>query len=311
MVVKSKGVLEEERICPECGAEVFVRDDGIGEVVCNRCGFVITSTIVSRKPEWRAFNLMQRKKKSRMGSPLTQTLHDKGLSTKIDWRNKDYAGRRLKPDQRAKIYRIRKWQRRSYVSGSAQRNLAYALSELTKMAYKLNLPRNVLETAAFIYRRVVRGDFVRGRSIQGIAAATIYIACRKCKVIRQLEEIAKASRITKKNCARTYRFLLRKMDLEVPAVDPQDYISKIINHLDLSGQTESIASEILRQASELRLTNGRGPSSIAAACIYIASLINGERKTQGSIARAAHVTEVTIRNRYREITDELELALSL
>lgn len=310
-MAQSTADTDQEMICTECGAKVFVRDDGVGEVVCHNCGFVTTSTIVSREPEWRAFNLVQRKQKSRIGSPLTNTLHDKGLSTKIDWRNRDFAGRKLKPAQRAKIYRIRKWQRRSYVSGSAQRNLAYALSELTKIAYKLNLPRNVLETAAFIYRRVVKGNFVRGRSIQSIAAATVYVACRKCNVIRPMEEISDATQITKKECARTYRFLLRRLDLDVPAVDPHGYISKIVNHLNLSGKTESLASKILGWASEMRLTNGRGPSSIAAACIYIACMISGERKTQGSIARAAHVTEVTIRNRYREITDELELALTL
>jgi transcription initiation factor TFIIB len=297
--------------CPECGSTDLIRDYEAGELVCERCGFVVSSTLFDKGPEWRAFNAEQRKKRTRVGAPLTWTIHDKGLSTIIDWRSRDAYGRKLKPMQKTRFYRLRKWHRRSKVSGATERNLAFALSELTKVAYKLNLPKNVLETASVLYRRVVRRRLIRGRSIQGVAAATIYIACRQCRVIRTLEEVSGAALITKKEGGRNYRFLLRKLKTKVPIVDPQRYVSKFVNQLSLSGDTEIIAMNILDCARELRLTSGRGPAGIAAGATYIASLLTDERRTQGEIARTSKVTEVTIRNRYKELTQKLDIRVDL
>ncbi|MCW3991676.1 MAG: transcription initiation factor IIB [Candidatus Bathyarchaeota archaeon] len=302
-----------ERItrCTECGSTGLIRDYEAGEFVCERCGFVISSTLLDHGPEWRAFDAEQREKRTRVGAPLTWTIHDKGLSTIIDWRGRDVYGRKLKPMQSAWVYRMRKWHRRSKVSGATERNLAFALSELTKVSYKLNLPKNVLETAAVLYRRVVRQRLIRGRSIQGVAAASIYLACRQCNIIRTLEEVSKAAHISKKEGGRNYRFLLRKLRTRVPPVDPKNYVSKFVNHLTLSGDTETIALKILDLAIEMRLTSGRGPAGIAAAVTYIASLLMDERRTQGEIARGAHVTEVTIRNRYKELTQKLDIRVDI
>lgn len=297
--------------CTECGGTDLIRDYEAGELVCEHCGFVISSKIFDHGPEWRAFDEEQREKRTRVGAPLTWTIHDKGLSTIIDWHDRDIYGRKLKPVQKARVYRLRKWHRRSKVSGATERNLAYALSELTKVAYKLNLPKNVLETASVLYRRVVRRRLIRGRSIQGVAAASIYMACRQCNVIRTLEEVSGAAHISKKEGGRNYRFLLRKLQTKVPPVDPQNYVSKFVNQLALSGDTESIAMKILDQAVELRLTSGRGPAGIAAAATYIASLLTDERRTQGEIAKGAHVTEVTIRNRYKELTQKLNIHVDM
>ena len=302
-----------ERIerCTECGSTDLIRDHEAGELVCERCGFVISSTLLDHGPEWRAFNAEQREKRTRVGAPLTWTIHDKGISTLIGWHNRDVYGRKLNPMQMARVYRLRKWHRRSKVSGSTDRNLVFALSELTKVSYKLNLPRNVLETASAIYRRCIRQRLIRGRSIQGVAVASLYLACRQCSVIRTLEEVSKAAHISKKEGGRNYRFLLRKMQTKVPLVDPKNYVSKFVNYLALSGNTENIALKILDQAIELRLTSGRGPGGMAAAATYIASLLTDERRTQGEIARAAHVTEVTIRNRYKELTQRLDIRVDM
>ncbi|RLI17775.1 transcription initiation factor IIB, partial [Candidatus Bathyarchaeota archaeon] len=168
----------QERIlvCSECGSTELIRDYEVGEIVCARCGYVISTSLFDQGPEWRAFDEEQRERRTRVGAPLTWTIHDKGLSTIIDWHDRDIYGRKLKPVEKAKVYRLRKWHRRSKVSGATERNLAYALSELTKVAYKLNLPKNVLETASVLYRRIVKQRLIRGRSRQGIAAASITMA---------------------------------------------------------------------------------------------------------------------------------------
>jgi transcription initiation factor TFIIB len=306
-----KEKVSEELRCPECGSTDLIRDYDVGEIVCERCGYVISTSLFDQGPEWRAFDEEQREKRTRVGAPLTWTIHDKGLSTVIDWHDSDIYGRKLKPDEKAHIYRLRKWHRRSKVSGATERNLAFALSELTKVAYKLNLPKNVLETSSVIYRQIVRKRLIRGRSIQGVAAASIYMACRQCNVIRTLEDVAKASNISKKEGGRNYRFLLRRLDTKVTPVNPHNYVSKFVNQLSLSGGTESLAIDILAIASKLKLTSGRGPAGIAAAATYIASLLTDERRTQGEIAKGANVTEVTIRNRYKELTQKLYIKVSL
>ncbi|MCJ2533577.1 MAG: transcription initiation factor IIB, partial [Candidatus Thermoplasmatota archaeon] len=150
-----------------------------------------------------------------------------------------------------------------------------------------------------------------GRSIQGVAAASIYMACRQCNVIRTLEEVGKAANITKKESGRNYRFLLRKLETRVPPVEAKSYVSKFVNQLTLSGNVENLAMQILEQAVAMRLTSGRGPAGIAAAATYIASLLTNERRTQGEIARGAQVTEVTIRNRYKELTQKLSIEMDL
>jgi len=297
--------------CPECGSTRLMRDYECAEIVCMDCGFVVAAKIADRGPEWRAFDDEQRAKRTRVGAPLTYTIHDKGLSTMIDWHDRDIYGKSLSPGQKAQVYRLRKWQRRIRVSDATERNLAFALSEITKIANNLSLPKNILETASVIYRKAVKERLIRGRSIQGVTAAAIYLACRKCGLARTLEEIAQASSVNKKEVGRSYRFLIRELDYSIPPVKPSQYITKFSNQLTMQGKVEEIAHKILAAAKELKLTSGRGPTGIAAAASYIASVLTGERKTQREIAEIAQVTEVTIRNRYKELVERLMFQITV
>jgi transcription initiation factor TFIIB len=288
-----------------------MRDYECAEIVCMDCGFVVAAKLADRGPEWRAFDDEQRAKRARVGAPLTFTIHDKGLSTTIDWHDRDIYGRKLPPKQKAQIYRLRKWQRRIRVSGATERNLAFALSEISKIVKSLSLPKNILETASVIYRKAVKERLIRGRSIQGVTAAAIYVACRQCGLARTLDEIAQASNINKKEVGRSYRFLVKELDYFIPPLKPSQYVTKFSNQLTMQGKVEEIAHKILTAAKELKLTSGRGPTGIAAAASYIASVLTGERKTQREIAEIAQVTEVTIRNRYKELVERLQFIISL
>ncbi|MGQ9624595.1 MAG: transcription initiation factor IIB [Candidatus Bathycorpusculaceae bacterium] len=297
--------------CPECGSTRIMRDYECAEMVCMDCGYVIAAKIADRGPEWRAFDDEQRSKRTRVGAPLTFTIHDKGLSTMIDWHDRDIYGKSLSPGQKAQVYRLRKWQRRIRVSDATERNLAFALSEITKIANNLSLPKNILETASIIYRKAVKERLIRGRSIQGVTSAAIYLACRQCGVARTLEEIAQASNVSKKEVGRSYRFLIKELNYSIPPLKPSQYITKFSNQLTMQGKVEEIAHKILTAAKELKLTSGRGPTGIAAAASYIASVLTGERKTQREIAEIAQVTEVTIRNRYKELVERLMFQITI
>jgi len=288
-----------------------MRDYDAAEIVCTNCGCVIVEKLTDSRPEWRAFDDEQKAKRTRVGAPLTYTIHDKGLSTIIDWRDKQAVSKRLTPTQRIELYKLRKWQRRVRVSDATERNLAVALSELSKLSSSLNLPKNILETASVIYRKAIRKRLIRGRSIHNVTAAAIYMSCRQCGVPRTLDEIATASTLNKKDIGRSYRFMVRELETFVPPSTSRHYAARFSNKLIISGKAEAIAIRILETAKQMKLTSGRGPTGIAAAATYIATVLTNERKTQREIAEIANVTEVTIRNRYKELLERLLIEVPL
>jgi len=306
---KEKNKVEETIKCPKCGGTHLTKDYSRAELVCENCGLVIDADLIDQGPEWRAFDNDQREKKSRVGSPMTYTRHDKGLSTTISWQNRDAYGHSIPPRNRAQLYRLRKWHTRTRISDGTERNLALALSSLDRMSSSLGLPRNVRETAAMIYRKAMRIKLTRGRTIDGIVAAVLYAACRQCNVPRTLEEISKISEIKKKDVGRNYRNISRRLELKLLPTVPQDYISRFCSQLELSNDVQIKAINILKKASKEELTSGRGPTGMAAAALYIASVLCGEKRTQREVAEVAGVTEVTIRNRYKELASKLDIEI--
>lgn len=284
-----------------------MRDHESAEVVCTNCGVVVATKLTNRGPEWRAFTLEQQIKRVRVGLPQTFAIHDKGLSTNIDFR--DLHG--FSSEKKAQLHRLRKWQQRSRISNSKEKNLTLALSEMNRMSDAVNLPQNVLETASIIYRKALNKRLTRGRSIQGMVTATIYLACRQCGLVRTIMKLSQASGINKKEVASNYRLLVKELEYFVPSVEPRQYVTKLCNALALNGKVEEFALKILKAAGKLRLTSGRGPKGVAAAVSYIASTVTGERRTQREVAEAVDITEVTIRNRYKEIMERLLIVISI
>src|SRR6056297_1573492 len=216
---------DETLSCPECEGRV-VTDEEHGETVCEDCGLVVEADSVDRGPEWRAFDSREKDEKSRVGAPTTNTMHDKGLSTNIDWRDKDAYGRSLGARQRQKMQRLRKWNERFRTRDSKERNLKQALGEIDRMASAVGLPDNVRETASVIYRRALEEDLLPGRSIEGVSTACVYAAARQAGVPRSLDEIADVSRVEKNEIARTYRYVVRELGLEVQPADPESYVPR-------------------------------------------------------------------------------------
>lgn len=308
---KKKQKIEETVKCPECGSKYLSRDHSRAELVCKNCGLVIDEDFIDYGPEWRAFDSNQREKRARTGAPMTYTIHDKGLSTMIGWKNRDSYGKSIPTRNRAQLYRLRKWQRRIRISNATERNLATALSALDRMASGMGLPRTVRETAAMIYRKAVLKKLIRGRSIEGVSAAALYAACRQCNVPRTLDEISNASSMSRKDIGRTYRYITRELGLKLMPTSPQDYIPRFCSELKLSADAQAKTLEIIKGAVDRELTSGRGPIGIAAASLYIATILCGERRTQREVAEVASVTEVTIRNRYKELAEKLDIDIIL
>ena len=287
--------------CPECGSTNLYYDKERGEIICRDCGFVIDDKMVDFGQDWRDFGDSGQSER-RAGAPMTYTQFDQGLSTDIGKRS-DLSS--LSGKNRDKYFRLRKWQYR--ISTALERNLKLALGELKRVSSFLKLPKSVEEEAARIYRLAVQKGLVRGRSMESVVAGSLYAACRRHEVPRTLDEISEASGIEKKEIGRTYRFITRELEIKILPSNPIDYISRFSSVLKLSPETQSYAMKILDKAQKIELTSGRGPTGIAAAALYVSSLIHGEKRTQREVADAAGVTEVTIRNRYKELLEKLHL----
>ncbi len=293
--------------CKECGSPNQVHDYDTGETVCGGCGLVSYALMMDKGPEWRAFTKEEKTSRSRVGVPTSYSVHDKGLSTAISQVDRDAFGRKLPLSTRLQMWRLRKWQIRSRVHSSTDRNLAQAMGELDRLSDKVYIPSQIKEKAAVIYRKALDKRLVRGRSLAAIAAAALYAACRGSGTPRTLREISEASLVDKKDVARCYRLLLRELDIHMPIADPLTYVSKIAEQTGISGKAQGLAIQILREARRKRAAAGKDPMGLAAAALYIACLKNSEKKTQKDIAEAAGVTEVTVRNRYKTLKKQLNL----
>jgi len=289
-----------EQTCPECESSALTRSADESEISCAECGLVLEEEAIDRGPEWRAFNAAERDTKSRVGAPTTQTMHDKGLTTTIGWRNKDAAGRSLSSEKRLQLSRMRKWQERIRTKDAGERNLQLALSETDRMASALGVPRSVREVASVLYRRALDEDLIRGRSIEGVATSTLYAACRMEGIPRSLDEISAVSRVERMEIARTYRYIAQELSLEMEPVDPKKYVPRFCSELEVSEEVQAKATEIIETTAEKGLLSGKSPTGYAGAAIYASSLLCNEKRTQKAVADVAHVTEVTIRNRYQE-----------
>ncbi|CCQ33901.1 Transcription initiation factor IIB 6 protein [Halorhabdus tiamatea SARL4B] len=291
--------------CPECGGTVTT-DDGHGERVCEQCGVVLESDAIDHGPEWRAFTPSEKDERSRVGSPTTKLLHDEGLSTSIGWSDKDASGRTLSPSQREKMSRLRVWDERFRATDSRDRNLKQALGEIDRMASALGLPENVRETASVIYRRALDEDLLPGRSIEGMATASLYAAARQAGTPRSLDEFEPISRVRRQKYARAYRYLARQLELGIAPADPAEYLPRFVSELELSDDLERKARELLSAVKKTGQHSGKNPTGLAAGAIYAAGLLTGDRITQQEVAETADVSEVTIRDRYSELLETLE-----
>ncbi len=310
---KSKEHPSVEKIsrCPECGSRKLSQDYDRGELVCEECGLVIDETYIDQGPEWRSFDSQDEGDKSRAGPPMSEMMHDKGLSTNISTSDRDSYGRSIPSKNRAQVYRLRKWQRRIRVSSAKERSLVSALKEINRITSTMGLPKNIRETAARLYREAVEKNLIRGRSISSVVVASLYAAARKMNLPRTLDEFSDATQFKRTDIGRTYRFLSRELDLQLRPTKPQLYLQRYCNELNLSGDIKKKAERILKEAEEKELISGKGPSGLAAAAIYIASVKGGERRTQREIAEIADVTEVTVRNRYKDLVEKMGIEIEV
>lgn len=284
--------------CPECGTPL-IRDARHAETVCPKCGLVASESEIDYGPDWRAFE--GEKSGSRVGAPRNEMLHDYGLSTPFNRSSRDAHGRRIPAKRHYEMARLRRLHSRSTFKTGADRNIARAITYMQRIADALGIPQPVTEQGVRLYRKATEADLIRGRSIDAMAAAAIYAASRLAGYPRNPDEMAEASGVDRRTLLRCHRVLVTKLHLKPTSPHATDFIARLASDLELPPVVEGHARAMLKHADLVGMTSGRSPTGLAASAIYVASHDKGFPRTQKKVSEVSGVTEVTIRNRSREL----------
>lgn len=292
--------------CSECNSTEMVLDATRGERTCANCGLVMENRIIDHRQEWRAYNATEESERSRSGSPNSVMVADFGLRTHFNNVSYDFNGNPISSQKRFEFARLSRLDNRSRQSHI--RNLRIALKELQRIKSHLELPEGIGQSASIIYRQALKNDLVRGRSIDGIISASVYLACRTAGVPLTLKDIQPACQnVTAKELGRCVRILIRELGFKPANNDFISLIHRLGEQLQMGMESRNEAAKIIKKARQAGITVGKNPMSIAAASLYIAGVKCGERRTQLDMAAAAKTTPVTIRNRFKELTVLLDL----
>jgi transcription initiation factor TFIIB len=286
--------------CPEC-SEVKLRRDGT-ERYCPECGLVVDEDCIDYGPEWTPYDAEERR---RVGGPVTNARHDWGISAEIG-RYRDARGQQLPAAKRRKLHRLRRRDRQARFEGKADQNLAHGLSEIRRIVGALDLPESICMQACALYRTAANEDLIRGRSIEAMAAAGVYAACRCTGLPRTIDEVGEVSTVSRERVSNAYSVLNHELNLPAVPMAPVQYVPRFASDLDLSREVRQRALKLAREASEAGLGNGCRPTGIAAACIYEAAREGDEKVTQTSLAELANVSAMTLREQWKKLQSMLE-----
>lgn len=288
----------------------LVTDLDTGELIRTDTGEVVSDNELSIEREWRAFEPEEDKNRARTGAPTSLAFHDMGLSTVIGKEVTDASGNRINPSAQIRMGRLRMWNSRSTSHSSTARNLQNAFTLLSKLKDRLGLPDYVAEKAAYVYRKAQARGLIKGDTIGAVLAASIYVAVRESGVLRTLDDISESSNIKPKEAYRSYRRIVTELDIKVPMIDPAKYIIRVAHNLSFDEKAKRKALEILEVARKKNILAGKDPTGMAASILYLVNHRDGQMapKTQAEIAAAAGVTEVTVRNRSKELRKKLGIS---
>lgn len=293
----------DSKNCSECGGDLINSD---GEKICDECGLVVNNINIDRGPDWRDFG---DENKKRTGSALSESLHDRGLSTTIG-KKVDGNGNYIDPKKKRHVSRLRKWNNRCLTQDSREKNFLKAFAEIKRMSSALGIPKATADRACNIYRHAHKEDLLIGRSIEGASSACLFIVCKIEDMPRTPREITEVSRVGKLEIMRTKKHIVSELSLTIKPTDPREYLGRFISNL--VKQNENLTRDDLREIEKTSRylieetkgkNTGKAPSSLAAGAIYAASIMEGDKIFQHKIAEASGKSTVTVRNRYKDIIE--------
>jgi len=291
--------------CPDCGHNSFFHNKDKGEVICRNCSYVIDDTLIDFGEDSRAFDFEEMSNKSRTGAPFDPRVANNlttavGNSTDLD---------RLPKKTKQLMQRIRK--KNSWTSSSLEVNFSTALTQLRLISSYVRLPDQVEREAAVIYRRAAEKGLTIKRSIESIVVGSAYIAARQYGLPKTMDEFVKASKISKKVLGKTYKMIVRELDLKLTPSNPVDYVERFGSSLGLSAKVQTEAIKMIEKSQNQEITSGLSPVSVAATTLYLSALKLGERRTQKEVSEATNITEATLRSRCKDFMKALKIKVKI
>jgi transcription initiation factor TFIIB len=283
----------------------MITDAVSGEVVCSTCGLVLIEKSEDHSIEFTR-DVEGINTKSRGWTKSSLAIHDNGLSTNIGFDNKDASGNFLSGNVKQTFNRLRIWDSR-IKSTSRNRTFMHAFDLLNSMKAKLAIPDTVTEEAAYIFRKAMANKLTKRRGIHVTICASLYAACREFDTPRTLKDISNVGNVKRKNLARIHKILVRNLDLRQPVFKSSEFVTRISTEVGISEKTRRDALNLLSRITQKEISAGKNPMGLAAAALYLSCNINDERIKQRSIADAAGITAVSIRNRIMDLRKELKI----
>jgi len=287
--------------CPNCSAPLYqyARRQSDGRLVCTSCGYVIEESPIDSGPEWRSFTEEDRTRRSRVGAPLTDRVHDKGITTYIYAPRNDIRARKLIAIQAS-------------LRSHGHKKLIKVLQEANRVATRLQLPSRVAETMARIVRQLQSLGMIKKNNVNEYLAAAAVVAARIERHPLTMRDAADILGLNEQDVWKAYRRIVTRLKVRVTTPPkPQMYVSRIASKLGLSGEVEALATRFTVLLARTGLAQGKPPEALAAAAVYVSSILLDQKRNQLTVAKAIGVTDATIRNRYRDIVDNFYIEVRL
>jgi len=180
-------------------------------------------------------------------------------------------------------------------------NSQQIIQEFQILKNGLGLSDGIIDEAKLVTRNASEKGLVRGRTHTTLVAAAVYIACRKTEAPRPLHDIAAIANVKRRILAKYCRILINKLYLKLPTIDPSKYIVKLAHTINANEKAKRLATMMVKEIINKEISAGKNPMVIAACILYVCCRRTGYRISQASIAKAAGMTDVTLRNRFREL----------
>ncbi len=297
--------------CDLCGSKELIINSKEGSIICKNCGNVIANNLIDYSKEWRIFFGENEETTPRTGAPIRLAIHDKGLTTDVKLACKD----NISGEDISKYFALSKYQKRLRISDSKDRNLYSAFTLLDEVSSKLNLPERVKETVAELYRKTIEENPKKGKSIRGLLANCIYIACKICDHPIRIKDITEVLNLKRRTFSKYYTEIVDNLSdiskIKIKSNTSLYHIPILVENLGLNAEVAIISKNIVEKTLSTGRIAGKSPLSIAASAVYIACTLTNEKRTQREIAECAGVTEVTIRNISKELIRCLDINVYL
>ncbi len=196
-------------------------------------------------------------------------------------------------------------QKNRWTSSALEHNLNTNLANLKLISSQLKLADAIEKESARIYRECAEKGVTRARANDSIIAACVFLASKLHGMPKTLNEVAIASKLDKFDIARTYKLVIRRLNIQVVQSNPVDFIARFASDLNLDAKAQTKAVKLLENIQKDGYDSGKSPTSLAATTLYIAALMSKTKVTQKAIAEISGITETTLRQRTKEMLKKL------